>query len=246
VIPRLPVGPRHGPGPASVVLCLLLVAASAVPVAFGHVPAVDRGVRWWTEAHQGRRVYAVLDAVTRVAYWPRVCVFLVVVAGIVAIARRTVQPLRQASLTVVLLLAVTWVLKAAAGRPGPTGVAPHPYDGAWPSGHALALVATTVVVLRLASPSRTVRPPWIAVAYLPAALVSVALVYCGHHWFTDVAVAFPLGVLVGWAAISMEQWWPPFTARPRPSSAPRDDHIHPVRSTARPRPGVQAPDPEAQ
>jgi undecaprenyl-diphosphatase len=183
-----------------------LVAASAVPVALGHVPAVDWGVRSWTEAHQGRRIFAVLDAVTRLAYWPWVCVLLIVVAGAVAIARRTMRPVRQALLSVVLLVVVTWVLKAAAGRPGPTGVQPWPLDGAWPSGHATALVVATVVLLRLFPPPHAQRRARIAVAFLPAAFVSVALVYCGHHWFTDVAVAFPLGLLLGWAALSVDQW----------------------------------------
>jgi undecaprenyl-diphosphatase len=190
----------------SVVLCLLLIAASAVPVALGRVPAVDRAVRSWTEAHQGRRAFAVLDAVTRLAHWPWVCVALIVVAGAVAIARSTMRPLRQALLSVVLLVVVTWVLKAAAGRPGPTGVEPWPWDGAWPSGHATAVVVATVVVLGLFPAPHAARLLTVAVAFVPAALLSFALVYCGHHWFTDVAVAFPLGLLLFWGASAAEDW----------------------------------------
>jgi undecaprenyl-diphosphatase len=212
VIRRRRVGPGDVPGPAAVVLCLLLVAACAVPVASGRVLAVDRAVRSWTEAHQGHRVFAVLDAVTRLTHWPWVCVGLVVVAGAVTIARGTLRPVRLALLSVVLLVVVTWVLKAAAGRPGPTGVAPPPYDGAWPSGHAMALVVATVVVLRLPPVPDAARPGKVVAAFLPAAFVSFALVYCGHHWFTDVAVAFPLGLLLGWTALSVDQWGSPSTS----------------------------------
>jgi membrane-associated phospholipid phosphatase len=101
---------------------------------------------------------------------------------------------------------VTWVLKAVVGRPGPTGVIPPDHDGAWPSGHAVAMVVATVVILRLFPALRAAHPPGVAVVFLPAAFVGAALIYCGHHWFTDVAVAFPLGLLLGWAARSVEQW----------------------------------------
>jgi len=105
----------------------------------------------------------------------------------------------------ILLMAVTWTLKAAVARPGPTGVPPPAFDGAWPSGHTVTLVTATLVILRLLSTSRAVRPVGVAVALLPAAFVSAALVYCGHHWFTDVAVAFPLGFLIGSTALAVEQ-----------------------------------------
>jgi membrane-associated phospholipid phosphatase len=197
---------EHGPGRVGIVACLLLVAASAAQVCFGHVLAVDRGVRSWSATHQEPQVFAALDAVTRLARWQWVCVSLIIIAGTAAIARRTLRPLTLALLSVFFLVVVTWVLKAVVGRPGPTGVAPPAHDGAWPSGHAVAMVVATVVILRLFPALRAAHPPGLAVAFLPAAFVGAALIYCGHHWFTDVAVAFPLGLLLGWAALWVAQW----------------------------------------
>jgi membrane-associated phospholipid phosphatase len=185
---------------------VLLVAVSAVPVGSGHVPVIDRRVRWWSVAHQDPRAFAVLDTFTRLAHWQWVCTYLIGVAGVTALARRTLRPLRQTLLALVLLVLVTAVLKAVFGRPGPTGVAPPAYDGAWPSGHALALVVATVVILRLFPAARSPHNLRVALAFLPAGVLSAALVYCEDHWFSDVAVAFPLGLLLGWAALSLEEW----------------------------------------
>jgi membrane-associated phospholipid phosphatase len=207
-------GAAHAAGPVGIVACLLLVAASAAPVALGRVPAVDRAVRSWSAVHHDPHVFAVLDAVTRLARWQWVCLSLIVIAGTAAVARRSLRPLAQALLAVFLLVVVTRLLKAVAGRPGPTGVAPPAHDGAWPSGHAVTIVVATVVVLWLFPALRAVHVAGLAVAFLPAALVGVALVYCGHHWFTDVAVAFPLGLLLVRAARSVERWG----SRRRPSS----------------------------
>jgi membrane-associated phospholipid phosphatase len=187
----------------AVLLCLLLVGVSAVTVGLGLVPAPDRLARRWVRAHQGDRAFTVLDAVVRFAHWPRVCLALIVLAGALAIARRSLRPLRQAVLAVLVQAAVVWILQAVFARPGPTGALPPPHEGAWPSGHAVTLVVVTIVVLRLVSPVRRLVA---GAAFLPAAIVSAALVYCEDHWFTDVAVAFPLGALLGWAALWLESW----------------------------------------
>jgi undecaprenyl-diphosphatase len=194
---------EHVSGVAPVLACLLLVAASAVPVSLGHVPAVDRSVRGWVTAHQDPGVFAVLDRLTRVAHWQWVCLALLVLAAAIGMVRRCLRPVRHAVLAVLVEIVVVAVLKAVFGRPGPTGVAPPPHDGAWPSGHAVALVVATVVILQWLPSVRLLAT---AAAFLPAAALSAALVYCGDHWFTDVAVAFPLGALLGWTGLRADTW----------------------------------------
>lgn len=194
---------ERGPRALPTLGCLLLVMLSAVPVGLGRVPAPDRMVRHWVNTHQDRRAFAVLDALTRVAHWQWVCLALIVVAAVVALAQRSSRPVRQAVLAVLVEVVVVGILKAVFTRPGPTGVAPPPHDGAWPSGHAVALVVATVVLLRMCP---SIRPLVTVTAFLPAAVLSAALVYCGDHWFTDVAVAFPLGLLLGWAGLRVESW----------------------------------------
>jgi membrane-associated phospholipid phosphatase len=200
-----------------VLVCLLLVAACAVPAAFYRPTPLDRVVRRWVNAHQGRGAFAVLDAVTRMAHWQWVCLALVVLATALAIATSSLRPVRQAMLAVLVEVVAVGVLKAVFGRPGPTGVPPPPHDGAWPSGHAVALVVATVVVLRLFQVPRGLVS---LAAFLPATVVSEALVYCGDHWFTDVVVAFPLGALLGWGALRAESWASTRIARPPPGPAP--------------------------
>jgi undecaprenyl-diphosphatase len=189
----------------AVALCLGLVVVSATQIRSGPLFAADRTVRAWVYAHQAPRLFAAFDVVTRIAHWQWVYLALVVVGGALAYKRRHLRPLTQALVSVVLVSLVTWGLKAAFHRPGPTGVRPPPYDGAWPSGHATALVVATVVLLRLLPVAQAPGRARAVVAFVPAALVSAALVYCGDHWFTDVAVAFPLGLLLGWAALAVEQ-----------------------------------------
>jgi membrane-associated phospholipid phosphatase len=197
---RHPAVRKHGPRLLPVLVCLLLVIAGAVPVALGRVPAADRVVRRWVNAHQGRGAFAILDAVTRVAHWQWICLALIVLTAAVSVARGSLRPVRQAVLAVLLEVVVVAALKAFFSRPGPTGVAPPPHDGAWPSGHAVALVVATGVVLRLFPRLGGLR----LLAFVPAAVVSAALVYCGDHWLTDVAVAFPLGLLIAWGALAAE------------------------------------------
>lgn len=198
-----------------VLSCLLLVVASAVQAGSGHASAADRAVAAWCAAHQQPSVFAAFDTVTRLAAWQLVGIALIVVAGGVAVARRTVRPLVQAVLAALLVAVVTGVLKAAIHRPGPTGVTPPAYDGAWPSGHAVTIVVATVVLLRL-FPAAPRRRLWVAVvAFLPAVMLGVALIYCGDHWLSDVGVAFPLGLLLGRAAFWAERLVSMRTTEPR-------------------------------
>jgi membrane-associated phospholipid phosphatase len=179
----------------------MLVAVSALPVSLGRVPPPDRLVRRWVTTHQDGGAFAALDTVIRFAAWQWVCLALILLSGVVALARGSVRPLRQAVLAVLVQAVVVWSLKAVLERPGPTGVIPPPHEGAWPSGHAVTLVVVTVVVLRW-FPS---LPRGVAVAaFLPSAALAAALVYCDDHWFTDVAVAFPLGALLAWVGLRAE------------------------------------------
>jgi len=97
-------------------------------------------------------------------------------------------------------LAITVVGKAAVGRVRPPladAVPPFESSPAFPSGHALNTVVIAGVVAYLLV--RRLRLRWVRVTTVIAAVVFALLmglsrVYLGHHWLTDVLVAWTLGL----------------------------------------------------
>lgn len=102
-------------------------------------------------------------------------------------------------------LAMTTVGKVVVGRERPpTDLAVPPFETspAFPSGHALnatviAGILAYLVVLRVRSPALRVLVVLLAVVH--AVLMGLSRVYLGHHWLTDVMVAWCLGL--GWLAV---------------------------------------------
>ena len=102
-------------------------------------------------------------------------------------------------------LALTAVGKAVVGRERPPvdlAVPPFETSPAFPSGHALnatviAGVIAYLVLLRVRSPGLRVLVVVAAAAH--PVLMGLSRVYLGHHWLTDVMVAWCLGL--GWLAV---------------------------------------------
>lgn len=96
-------------------------------------------------------------------------------------------------------LAMTVVGKAAVGRTRPPladAVPPYESSASFPSGHSLNAVVVAGVIAYLLI--RRQRRAWVRAATITAAVVfAVAMglsrVYLGHHWLTDVLVAWTLG-----------------------------------------------------
>jgi membrane-associated phospholipid phosphatase len=102
-------------------------------------------------------------------------------------------------------LAMTAAGKAVVARERPTldlAVPPFEDSPAFPSGHALnAVVIAGVIAYLLVLRHRTVAVGVLAglLAVLHAVLMGLSRVYLGHHWLTDVVVAWFLGA--AWLAL---------------------------------------------
>jgi len=102
-------------------------------------------------------------------------------------------------------LAMTSVGKVVVARERPpTDLAVPPFEtsAAFPSGHALnAVVIAGILAYLLILRSRSVRVGVLVVvlAVAHAVLMGLSRVYLGHHWLTDVIVAWSLGA--AWLAV---------------------------------------------
>jgi membrane-associated phospholipid phosphatase len=132
---------------------------------------------------------------------------------ILAAAAMLAMALRWRSWTPVLLvcaaaagsLLMTVAGKEVVGRARPAlteAVPPFEYSASFPSGHSLNAVVISGVVaylLVLHLHSRGAKVLTVVLASTFAAAMGLSRVYLGHHWFTDVLVAWTLGL--AWLAV---------------------------------------------
>ena len=205
-----------GPYPVLVVTLLIglvaavtLTAASveiyeAVAEADG-VAGLDRPVLRWAVAVRSPQLNAVVTAFTNVGGPVGMPILAVVATAALALSRRVWTP-------VVLMVAgaggsllMTVVGKSLVGRLRPPlidAVAPYETSASFPSGHSLnAVVVAGLVAYLLVLRQRrwAVRMLTVAGAALFAVLMGLSRVFLGHHWLTDVLVAWTLGL--AWLSI---------------------------------------------
>ena len=77
---------------------------------------------------------------------------------------------------------------------------PHSF----PSGHAVRSIMLGVIALGIA-------PSWLGITLiLWGPLVGIARIAIGVHYISDVLAGWVLGLLFGWAAVSLSAWLPAF------------------------------------
>ncbi|MFT4471209.1 phosphatase PAP2 family protein [Arthrobacter sulfonylureivorans] len=132
---------------------------------------------------------------------------------ILAIAALVILTLHRRSWTPAILivtagvgsLLMTVVAKQFIGRARPPladAVPPYEYSASFPSGHSLNAVVIAGVVaylLILRQARRQSRIFTAGAAALFAMAMGLSRVFLGHHWFTDVLVAWTLGI--AWLAL---------------------------------------------
>ena len=127
-------------------------------------------------------------------------VLATVAALALALAWRQWTPIALTAVTGLGSLLLTMVGKAAVGRSRPPlvdAVPPFETSFSFPSGHALNSLALAGIIAYLLV--RKQRHAWaraltIALASAFAVLMGLSRVYLGHHWLTDVLVAWTLAL----------------------------------------------------
>ncbi|MBW0119648.1 phosphatase PAP2 family protein, partial [Pseudonocardia abyssalis] len=127
-----------------------------------------------------------------------------VLAGVVAIglavAWRQWTPVLLVAATAAGSLALTVVGKVTVGRVRPPqvdAVPPYEVSASFPSGHSLNAIALAGIVAYLLvrrQRTRRARTATVVAAAVFALLMGASRVYLGHHWLTDVLVAWALGL----------------------------------------------------
>ncbi|MGQ7352289.1 phosphatase PAP2 family protein [Quadrisphaera oryzae] len=121
-------------------------------------------------------------------------------AAALAIAWRRWTPVTLLVTTMLGSLALTMAGKASVGRARPPladAVPPYEHSFSFPSGHTLNATAFAGIVAYLLL--RRLRAAWarrlvVVVAVLFAVTIGLSRIFLGHHWFTDVLVAWVLGL----------------------------------------------------
>jgi len=145
-------------------------------------------------------------------------------AIILSWAWRRWTPLVLVVATMLGSLALTVAGKAAVGRTRPPlaeAVPPYEHSASFPSGHSLNSVAFAGIVAYLLV--RRLHRAWarvltVALAVAFAATMGLSRVYLGHHWLTDVLVAWALGL--AWVSVVVTSHRLFLTAHRRAARAP--------------------------
>jgi len=195
--------------PVVPVVALTSFTLLSVLVVSGLADNLDRAVYEWTLVHRSPHRMRLATAVVYLGE-PLLAPFgLLGLAGLLAVRRRCLAPIRPAGLAVALLGVVIGGAKLAFGRVGPGmgtigpagGVLPALLDplhrGAYPSGHTTTAVVTWTVGAWLVA-GRRLRRPAMALVALVGVAVGAGLVYAGYHWLSDVLAAYALGIALSW------------------------------------------------
>lgn len=214
---RLAIGVAHraarwiGPYPVLVVTLLIgVVAAVALTAASAEiydavaeadgVAGLDRPVLQWAASARTPEVDAAVTAFTNVGGPVIMPILATVATAALTIWRRGWTPLVLMVAAAGGSLAMTIMGKSLIGRIRPPledAVAPYETSASFPSGHALnAVVIAGVIAYLVASEQRrwSARAVTITVAAMFALAMGLSRMVLGHHWLTDVLVAWTLGL----------------------------------------------------
>ncbi|MBF5083075.1 phosphatase PAP2 family protein [Quadrisphaera sp. INWT6] len=164
------------------------------------VTGLDQPALRLAMAHRSPGLDAAVTAYTDIAGPIGMPVMAATTAALLALLWRRWTPLTLVVTTMLGSLALTVAGKASIGRARPPladAVPPYEHSFSFPSGHTLNATAFAGVVAYLLL--RRLHAAWarrltVVVAVLFPLTIGVSRIFLGHHWFTDVLVAWVLGL----------------------------------------------------
>jgi len=172
---------------AYLVLALLVALHSPVD-------AADLALFHWTRRHRVDWLVSLCRDIND-TFSPRTDVTVVaIVAAVVAWRLRSWRAIGEPALVLVLLGIVVEGSKIAIGRPGPGDLASRELQGAYPSGHAAALLVCGSILLLLLQLDRS-RAARLVLGGL-AALLLVTLIYAHFHFVSDIVGSWLAGAAI--------------------------------------------------
>ncbi len=180
-------------------LTALAAAVYDAVVEVDGVAGLDRPVLTFAVSSRSAAGTAIAAAYTTIGGPVVLPILVALVAATLSIAWRQWTPTLLIAITMAGSLTMTVVGKSLVGRTRPPfadAVAPFESGASFPSGPSLnsAALAGIVAYLLLRRQHRAwMRALTIAVAVAFAVTMGLSRVYLGHHWLTDVLVAWALG-----------------------------------------------------
>jgi undecaprenyl-diphosphatase len=161
---------------------------------------LDHPVLDWAVAARTPGLNAAVTAFTDLGGPVGMTVLATIATAILAVWRRSWTPVVLMTAATCGSLAMTVVGKSLVGRIRPplaAAVAPYETSASFPSGHALnaTVVAGVVAYLLVVEQRRmSARVLTLGVAVVFAVLMGLSRVFLGHHWLTDVLMAWTLAL----------------------------------------------------
>jgi membrane-associated phospholipid phosphatase len=191
----------------ALVVALAAVAAEVYEsvVEADGVAGVDKPLLAWMVGLRTPELSSGITAFTDIGGTIGMPVLAVLVIAVLSRISRSWRPLILIGTAALGSLAMTIVCKNVIGRSRPDladAVPPYETSPSFPSGHTLnatAIVAVIAYLCCLEIDSTVGRVAVILASALFVVLMGLSRVFLGHHWFTDVAAAWALGL--AWAAV---------------------------------------------
>ncbi|MBA8795134.1 undecaprenyl-diphosphatase [Friedmanniella endophytica] len=190
------------------------------------IAALDVPLLVWSMGHRTPDLVAAVNAFTHLGGPVGLPIIAFVVLVLMVVFWRSRTPIVLMVLATAGSLAITSIGKTVVGRvrpPQADAVPPYEWAPSFPSGHALnntvvAGMIAYLIIRRLEH--RWSRTLTVVLAAVWAVAIGLSRVFLGHHWFTDVAFGWVVGLAWLGLVITAHRLYLTLRRRPAPPEHP--------------------------